>query len=149
MYLCPQSLKKKVEFLQKTLSTPTRTNEALSRLVFERCVSHPHNWSFHVLWLLFHENVNCVQFTHEVSLTLVQPSPIGAEAASPQPACRWRGHWPQHDLWHHHTRRCGQETGTGPVQEDATWPSGVGLMWLIVGMCVCVCILKNSILRIK
>uniref|UniRef100_H3C3B8 TRAF-interacting protein n=1 Tax=Tetraodon nigroviridis TaxID=99883 RepID=H3C3B8_TETNG len=29
------SLKKKVEFLQKTLSTPTRTNEALSRLVFE------------------------------------------------------------------------------------------------------------------
>uniref|UniRef100_A0A8C9S8V4 TRAF-interacting protein n=1 Tax=Scleropages formosus TaxID=113540 RepID=A0A8C9S8V4_SCLFO len=30
-----QSLKKKVEILQKTLSTPTRTNEALSRLVFE------------------------------------------------------------------------------------------------------------------
>lgn len=29
------SLKKKVEILQKTLSTPTRTNEALSRLVFE------------------------------------------------------------------------------------------------------------------
>uniref|UniRef100_A0A3Q3WBW6 RING-type domain-containing protein n=1 Tax=Mola mola TaxID=94237 RepID=A0A3Q3WBW6_MOLML len=29
------SLKNKVEFLQKTLSTPTRTNEALSRLVFE------------------------------------------------------------------------------------------------------------------
>ena len=26
-----------MEFLQKTLSTPTRTNEALSRLVFERC----------------------------------------------------------------------------------------------------------------
>ena len=35
----PQSLKKKVEFLQKTLSTPTRTNEAFSRLVFERCGS--------------------------------------------------------------------------------------------------------------
>uniref|UniRef100_A0A8D0A8I3 TRAF-interacting protein n=1 Tax=Sander lucioperca TaxID=283035 RepID=A0A8D0A8I3_SANLU len=35
MYVCPQSLKKKVEFLQRTLSTPTRTNEALSRLVFE------------------------------------------------------------------------------------------------------------------
>ncbi|KPP59629.1 hypothetical protein Z043_122432 [Scleropages formosus] len=30
-----KSLKKKVEILQKTLSTPTRTNEALSRLVFE------------------------------------------------------------------------------------------------------------------
>ncbi|XP_045884519.1 E3 ubiquitin-protein ligase TRAIP [Micropterus dolomieu] len=29
------SLKKKVEFLQRTLSTPTRTNEALSRLIFE------------------------------------------------------------------------------------------------------------------
>lgn len=29
------SLKKKVEFLQTTLSTPTRANEALSRLVFE------------------------------------------------------------------------------------------------------------------
>ncbi|KAJ8259804.1 hypothetical protein GJAV_G00173630 [Gymnothorax javanicus] len=29
------SLKKKVEILQKTLSTPTRTNEALSRMVFE------------------------------------------------------------------------------------------------------------------
>lgn len=29
------SLKKKVEFLQKTLSTPSRTNEAISRLVFE------------------------------------------------------------------------------------------------------------------
>ncbi|KAF4093553.1 hypothetical protein AMELA_G00003220 [Ameiurus melas] len=29
------SLKKKVEILQKTLSTPTRTNEAISRLVFE------------------------------------------------------------------------------------------------------------------
>lgn len=29
------SLKKKVEVLQKTLSTPTRTNEALSRLIFE------------------------------------------------------------------------------------------------------------------
>ncbi|KAL4655981.1 E3 ubiquitin-protein ligase TRAIP isoform X5 [Arapaima gigas] len=29
------SLKKKVEILQKTLSTPTRTNEVLSRLVFE------------------------------------------------------------------------------------------------------------------
>ncbi|KAL0978628.1 hypothetical protein UPYG_G00173050 [Umbra pygmaea] len=29
------SLKKKVEILQKTLSTPNRTNEALSRLVFE------------------------------------------------------------------------------------------------------------------
>ena len=27
-----------MEFLQKTLSTPTRTNEAISRLVFERCV---------------------------------------------------------------------------------------------------------------
>lgn len=38
MCFCPQSLKKKVEFLQKSLSTPTRTNEALSRLVFERCV---------------------------------------------------------------------------------------------------------------
>lgn len=36
---CPQSLKKKVEFLQKSLSTPTRTNEAVSRLIFERCVS--------------------------------------------------------------------------------------------------------------
>jgi len=31
-----QSLKKKVEILQRTLSTPTRTNEAISRLVFER-----------------------------------------------------------------------------------------------------------------
>ncbi|TNN27327.1 E3 ubiquitin-protein ligase TRAIP [Liparis tanakae] len=29
------SLKKKVEFLQRSLSTPTRANEALSRLVFE------------------------------------------------------------------------------------------------------------------
>ncbi|KAI7795300.1 E3 ubiquitin-protein ligase TRAIP [Triplophysa rosa] len=29
------SLKKKVEILQRTLSTPTRTNEAISRLVFE------------------------------------------------------------------------------------------------------------------
>ncbi|KAL6464317.1 hypothetical protein MHYP_G00266340 [Metynnis hypsauchen] len=29
------SLKKKVEILQKTLTTPTRTNEAISRLVFE------------------------------------------------------------------------------------------------------------------
>lgn len=29
------SLKKKVEILQKTLSTPTRTNDAISRLVFE------------------------------------------------------------------------------------------------------------------
>ncbi|XP_029007310.1 E3 ubiquitin-protein ligase TRAIP [Betta splendens] len=29
------SLKKKVELLQKTLSTPTRTNEALSRIIFE------------------------------------------------------------------------------------------------------------------
>lgn len=29
------SLKKKVELLQKTLSTPTRTNETLSRLIFE------------------------------------------------------------------------------------------------------------------
>ncbi|XP_039628242.1 E3 ubiquitin-protein ligase TRAIP [Polypterus senegalus] len=29
------SLKKKVEFLQKSLSTPSRTNEAISRLVFE------------------------------------------------------------------------------------------------------------------
>ncbi|XP_077386191.1 E3 ubiquitin-protein ligase TRAIP [Festucalex cinctus] len=29
------SLKKKVEFLQKSLSTPTRTNEVLSRLIFE------------------------------------------------------------------------------------------------------------------
>ncbi|XP_077429884.1 E3 ubiquitin-protein ligase TRAIP [Vanacampus margaritifer] len=29
------SLKKKVEFLQKSLSTPTRTNEVLSRLLFE------------------------------------------------------------------------------------------------------------------
>uniref|UniRef100_A0A3P8QQ21 RING-type domain-containing protein n=1 Tax=Astatotilapia calliptera TaxID=8154 RepID=A0A3P8QQ21_ASTCA len=29
------SLKKKVEFLQKSLSTPTRTNEAVSRLIFE------------------------------------------------------------------------------------------------------------------
>ncbi|XP_030634477.1 E3 ubiquitin-protein ligase TRAIP [Chanos chanos] len=29
------SLKKKVEILQKTLSTPTRTNEAISRLIFE------------------------------------------------------------------------------------------------------------------
>lgn len=34
-----QSLKKKVEVLQKTLSTPTRTNEAISRLVFERSVA--------------------------------------------------------------------------------------------------------------
>ncbi|RXN34319.1 E3 ubiquitin- ligase TRAIP-like protein [Labeo rohita] len=30
-----KSLKKKVEILQRTLSTPTRTNEAISRLVFE------------------------------------------------------------------------------------------------------------------
>uniref|UniRef100_A0A672YNF2 TRAF-interacting protein n=1 Tax=Sphaeramia orbicularis TaxID=375764 RepID=A0A672YNF2_9TELE len=30
-----KSLKKKVEFLQKSLSSPTRTNEALSRLMFE------------------------------------------------------------------------------------------------------------------
>lgn len=36
LFLCPQSLKKKVELLQKTLSTPTRTNETLSRLIFER-----------------------------------------------------------------------------------------------------------------
>ena len=36
-----QSLKKKVEILQRTLSTPTRTNEALSRLVFERLTKLP------------------------------------------------------------------------------------------------------------
>uniref|UniRef100_H3CPF3 TRAF-interacting protein n=1 Tax=Tetraodon nigroviridis TaxID=99883 RepID=H3CPF3_TETNG len=42
------SLKKKVEFLQKTLSTPTRTNEALSRLVFERCRAVPSHTSVYV-----------------------------------------------------------------------------------------------------
>lgn len=51
MCVYPKSLKKKVEFLQRTLSTPTRTNEALSRLVFERCVTTLLDWnlySFHL-----------------------------------------------------------------------------------------------------
>lgn len=41
LILFPQSLKKKVEFLQEALSTPTRTNEALGRLFFERCGAAP------------------------------------------------------------------------------------------------------------
>lgn len=36
LWMFQQSLKKKVEILQRMLSTPTRTNEAISRLVFER-----------------------------------------------------------------------------------------------------------------
>lgn len=39
--LCPQSLKEKLEDLQKTFGTPTRRNEALSRLLFERCEAVP------------------------------------------------------------------------------------------------------------
>ncbi len=62
--VCPQSLKKKVEFLQRTLSTPTRTNEALSRLVFERCLTQPLDWNLHTLWLVFHENIHYVLFTN-------------------------------------------------------------------------------------
>ena len=55
-----------------------------------------------------------------------QPGPDGAEAAPPPLPFRQHGHWPQHDLWHHHARWCGQETAV-PVQEDAAWSSGVSL----------------------
>lgn len=63
-HIFPQSLKKKVELLQKTLSTPTRTNEALSRLIFERCacvcvyVRDPATGlKSHHTWTHFHENI--------------------------------------------------------------------------------------------
>lgn len=112
--VCPQSLKKKVEFLQKTLSTPTRTNEALSRLVFERCVLVSFSTSVLGLDATF---LKTGLFTRDLFL---QPGSGGNEATAPPPACRQWWHWSQYDLWHHNSRQHDPETNTDLVEEDAS-----------------------------
>lgn len=64
------SLRKKVEILQKTLSTPTRTNEALSRLVFESPapmeLKQPH----------LHQPSNCDDIDLNMTFDVTTPEPV-------------------------------------------------------------------------
>lgn len=100
-------------------------------------VCHSDTQSFHSWW----EHNSCM-ITDEVSLPASQPGPNGAEATSSPPACRQRGHWPQHDLRHHYSRWCGQEAEAGPIQEDAS-----GRCCVSVFQAICVGDAVSSIIK--